>query len=449
MSAGNNSVHLNQEYNPEVRIRDLLFHLLYRWRSILLVALLCGIVFGVWQYISVDATHKAGNKTKDEQRYEQNLASYQATVAEEKAKLEQWQALLEERLAYQDHSLLMQLDSDNVWTAEKKYTVSGAGESAAEVLAAYTGAMATEHDGAALREAFGTENAGYVNEVVSIAADSAENSFRAAVYAPTKEAAEKGLSYVAGKIEEAGTKAQEIAPHTLQAVSEGSSLQILEGLTKKKSDLLDEIFKYKDKVKTSQKNVNGAMENEPLAPGDPVKSRAVTGAGLGLLAMIAIYLVSFLLRGKLRRGEEISEQYGVPVFGEMNRSGARRPGKGIDGWLEKLQFRKEKKTDEQIFDNAAALVKENRAEGILVLAGTVGRDVMESVKKEIEKRLGEEAQVDVCAGFPAESGAVEKVSSAGSVVWVEEKHVSRSEGIKRAAEVFETVGAKVIGAIVV
>ncbi len=180
-----------------------------------------------------------------------------------------------------------------------------------------------------------------------------------------------------------------------------------------------------------------------------MKSWAVTGAGLGLLAMIAIYLVSFLLRGKLRRGEEISEQYGVPVFGGMNRSGARRPGKGIDGWLEKLQFRKEKKTDGQVYDNAAALVKENRAEGTLLLAGTVGKDVLESVKAEMEKRLGEEAQVDVCAGFPTESGAVEKVNGAGSVLWVEEKHVSRNDGIKRAAEVFETVGAKVIGVLVV
>ena len=75
--------------------------------------------------------------------------------------------------------------------------------------------------------------------------------------------------------------------------------------------------------------------------------------------------------------------------------------------------------------------------------------MLERVKEEMEKRLGEEVQVDVCAGFPAESGAVERVSDAGAVLWVEEKHVSRSEGVKRAAEVFETVGAKVIGVLVV
>ena len=443
------SVYVNREYDPEFRLKDFFFHLLYRWRSILLVALACAAVFGVWQYISVDAAHRAGNKTKEEQRYEQNLATYQATVASEKEKLENWQALLNERLAYQDNSLLMQLDTENVWTAEKKYLVTGTEGPAADILAVYTGAMVTEHDGVALQEAFGTDNAGYVNEVVAITADNAENSFRAAVYAPTQEAAEKGLAYVAGKIEEAGTRAQEIAPHTLQAVSEGASLQILEGLTQKKSDLHDEILKYKDKVKKAERNLAGATDNEPLAPGDPVKSWAVTGAGLGLLAMIGIYLVSFLLHGKLRRGEESSEQYGVPVCGEMNRAGARRPGKGIDGWLEKLQFRKEKKSDAQVYDNAAAMVKEKREDGTLVLAGTVGKETLERVKAEMEKRLGEEAEVEVCAGFPEESGSVEKVNGAGCVVWVEEKHVSRNEEIKRAAEVFEAVGAKVIGVLVV
>lgn len=449
MSDGNNSVHLNQEYTPEVRIRDLVFHLLYRWRSILLAALVCGIVFGTWQYFSVDAAHKAGNKTRDEQRYEQNLVDYQRNLTEAQEKLQSWQDRLDERTAYLNNSLLMQLDPANVWIAEKKYLITGIGRSAADLLAVYTGALAAEHDGAALQEAFGTDNAGYVSEVVSFTADTVENSFRVAVYAQTREAAEKGLAYVAGKIEEAGAKAQEIAPHTLQTVSEGASLQILDDLTAKKSAVLDEIFKYQDKIKTSQRSVNGAAENEPLAPGDPVKSWAVTGAGLGLLAMIGIYMVSFLTHGKLHRAEEISEQYSVPVFGEMNRSGARRSGKGIDGWLEKLQFRKEKKSDGQVYDNAAAMVKEKRVDGTLVLAGTVGGDMLESVKKELEKRLGEEVDISVCAGFPEESGSVESVNGAGSVVWVEEKHVSRNEGIKRAAEVFEAVGAKVIGVLVV
>ena len=154
-------------------------------------------------------------------------------------------------------------------------------------------------------------------------------------------------------------------------------------------------------------------------------------------------------RARLKRGEELAEQYGVPLFGEMNRSGARKPGKGVDGLLEKLEFRKDRITEEQVYDNAAALVRENRGEGTLLLAGTVGEDVLDRVKAEMGKRLGEDTVMDTLAGFPAVGEAVENVCRAGAVLWVEEKNVSRSDAVRKAAEVLETAGAKVIGALVV
>ena len=176
---------------------------------------------------------------------------------------------------------------------------------------------------------------------------------------------------------------------------------------------------------------------------------ALTGAGLGLLAMLGLYLITFVRRSRLKKGDELTEQYGVPLFGEVERSGARKPGKGIDGLLEKLEFRKKPITEEQVYDNAAVLVRENRGEGTLLLAGTVGEDVLGRVKAEMAKRLGEEMVIGTLAGFPAGSGAAEEVCRAGAVLWVEEKNVSRNDGIRKAAEMLETAGAKVIGALVV
>ena len=77
MSENCKSVHLNRDYDPEYRLKDVLFHLLYRWRSILLVTLLCAVVFGGLQALSTNAARRAGNKTKDELRYEQDMAAYQ------------------------------------------------------------------------------------------------------------------------------------------------------------------------------------------------------------------------------------------------------------------------------------------------------------------------------------------------------------------------------------
>ena len=449
METNRRSERLNREYDPEIRLKDVFFSLLYRWRSILLVAVLCAAVLGAWQAFSVNAVHQAGNRTNDEQRYDRDVAQYRKELTAANKKLNRYQRVLNERLAYQEDSLLMQLDPENVWAAERKYLASGTEESAADVLAVYTGAMTADHDEAALEEAFGTANAGYAGEVVSIRRENDENAFRVTVYGSDRETAEKGLAYVAQKIAEAEKTAQGIEPHTLQVVNEGASRQILTDLTKKKNDQYDLIYKYREKVKTAERNVAGAKENEPLAPGDPVKRWALAGAGLGLLAMIGIYLIAFLQRVRLNSGDEISGRYGVPLYGEMNRSVARRPGKGIDGLLEKLEFRKDPKTEAQVYDNAAELVRGNRKEGMLLLAGTVGADVLNRVKAELEKRLGEEAGIEIRAKFPVESGAVEDARRAGSVLWVEEKHVSRNEKIRRAAEVFETAGADVIGALVV
>ncbi len=449
MNVNSKSVHLNREYEPEYRLKDVFFHLLYRWRSILLVMLLCAAVIGGWKAFSMNVARQTGDKTKDELRYEQDLEDYRKNVSEAQKKLEKNRNVLDERLAYREESLLMQLDPENVWTAERIYLVSGAEGSAADVVAVYSGAMVANHDDAELEDAFGTSNAGYVNEVVSITAASEENTFRVTAYASEQETAEKELAYVVRKVEEAEQTAQGVEPHTLQVINEGVSRQILTDLTKKKNDLNDEINKYKDKVKTSERNLKGEEENEPLKPGNPVIRGALTGAGLGLLAMIGLYLITLVRREKLKRGEELTEQYSVPLLGEMDRSGARKPRKGVDGLLEKLEFRKTLITEEQVYDSAAALVRENRREGSLLLAGTVGEDVLDRVKTEMAKRLGGDTVIGTLADFPAGSEAVEEVCRAGAVLWVEEKNVSRSDRIRKAAEFFENAGAAVIGVLVV
>ena len=88
-------------------------------------------------------------------------------------------------------------------------------------------------------------------------------------------------------------------------------------------------------------------------------------------------------------------------------------------------------------------------EGTLLLTGTVGEETLGRVRDAFVKELGENAGVEMLAGFPTANGAVDAACSAGSVVWVEAKHVSQREQVKRAAEVFETSGANVIGAILV
>ena len=178
-----------------IRLKDLWLHYRRRWKSILLVTVLFAAILGGWQAIRVSNIHGKGEKTKDELRYERDMATYHEVLSNAEHNVAERKRQVEESYAYRDGSILLNLDPEDLWIAEKKYLVSlPEGGAAGDVLAAYTGAMGVDHDASALLAAFGTENAGYAGEVVSIAAEPAENSFTVRVYGASEEVAKKAWS---------------------------------------------------------------------------------------------------------------------------------------------------------------------------------------------------------------------------------------------------------------
>lgn len=286
---------MTAERHSEIRLKDLFSHFLRRWKSILTVTLLCALVLGGWQFYTVKKAHDAGEQTKEEARYAQELADYQEKLKNAQENVAESTAICEEHKTYRRDSVLMNLDPNNVWIGEKKYRVSGAEETAVpDLLAAYTGAMMSDHDTAAIQAVFGTENTGYARELVRITADQTENSFTVTVWAPDQEKAKKELAYVSGKIEETEKQAQAIGRHTLTELNEGINTGIHESLASVQSALAEQIADSEDTIVRAKRSLNNVMESEPFKPGNPVIRWAVTGGVLGLALMLAIYLTTFL-----------------------------------------------------------------------------------------------------------------------------------------------------------
>ena len=278
-----------------IRLKDLWLHYRRRWKSILLVTVLFAAILGGWQAIRVSNIHGKGEKTKDELRYERDMATYHEVLSNAEHNVAERKRQVEESYAYRDGSILLNLDPEDLWIAEKKYLVSlPEGGAAGDVLAAYTGAMGVDHDASALLAAFGTENAGYAGEVVSIAAKPVENSFTVRVYGASEEAAKKGLEYVSGKISEVEALAQGIGAHTLTALEEGTASGILPELTEKKAALTDATYNQERALREAERILDNAKESYPSDPGDPVVRWAVAGGVLAFLAMLGIYLTTFL-----------------------------------------------------------------------------------------------------------------------------------------------------------
>lgn len=285
---------MTAEHNSEIRMKELISYFARRWKSILAVTVLCTAILGGWQYLSVKKTHDAGEQTREEARYASELAAYETNLENAQREADFLSGVLADRAAYRDNSLLMNLDPENVWVAEKKYLISGADGSTGDILTAYTGAMAAVHDEAAILEAFGTENPGYARELVSITSDPAENSFTVSVWGSEEENVRKGLTYVSGKIAEAEKTAQSMGGHTLRELNEGASRTVYPGLTGMKANLGEQILKDEENVTSAKRSLNNVLESKPFKPGDPVARWTITGGVMGFLVMIAIYLTGFL-----------------------------------------------------------------------------------------------------------------------------------------------------------
>ncbi len=285
---------MKTEQNADIRMKDLVAHFLRRWKSILAVTVLCALILGGWQYFSVKKVHDAGEMTREEVRYEDELATYKVNLKNAQDDVEGCTNLWKSRAAYRDNSLLMNLDPENMWIGEKKYLMTDVSGNVQDILEAYTGAMTADHEVTALQEAFGTENAGYAREVVSIAADPETRSLMVKVWASEEERAKKELEYVSGKIGEAEQVAQGIGTHTLQALNEGVAKGVYPELLTRQRDLANEIAEDEDTITRAKRMLNNVKETKPFEPGDPVVRWGITGAVLGFLLMIAIYLTTFL-----------------------------------------------------------------------------------------------------------------------------------------------------------
>ena len=220
----------DSEYEAELNLKDMLFHVLYRWRSILLVALVCALVLGGHQFMSLRSSQNKAELSEEEQA---SLLADEVSLTSYKSQAESLTKQLEDLSRYQAESVYFRLDSQSVWTASAKFLVKvdpsvlaalpqgTALDPADNILGAYVFPLASS--GAdELMAAFGTENPAYVAELVVITPDPATNAIDVTVKGNTRESAEKGLSFVQEKIVALTENAQKIDPHTLIAIGQST-----------------------------------------------------------------------------------------------------------------------------------------------------------------------------------------------------------------------------------
>ncbi len=449
----------NKSQDIKINLKDLFFHLLYRWRSILLAALIGALVLCGLQYWTDTRTHNAGKQTKDERQYQLDLLAYQEN-------LESAQTIIEEKTqeqqrlnTYKNESVYFNLNPQAVWSATNYYQVKVdqsvldklpqgfSVDPADNVLSAYQTPLseATKEE---LLQAFGTENTEYVGELVSIGVTPSVNTVSVTVHAATREKAEAEINLLDAKMQGiCAGKAQEIDKHTLTLIGQNVELGVNDNLAKKQTEVLNTIVKNQETLQETRLKLDQLeADGEPKKPGAHLVKNIVIGIIIGAAVLFFLYAALYTFRGKINRSNDLTERYHLPLLGEFFKAGNLHKLSGLDKLIAKKELG-EQPDPNIIYDNIGALIARKQDAQTLLLVSTLPEAKLAPVCEALSKRL-ENKSVAARAEMLQNSAVIEEAAKADAVVLVEEKHVSRIKDTDRMAESLNICEANVIGAIV-
>ncbi len=451
---------LNKNQVIEINLKDLFFHILYRWRSILIAALIGAVALCGYQYFSIKKVHDEGKITKEERQYQLNLQKYHDDLENNQNIIRVNTKLLQGQNNYRKESIYFQLDSQKIWIASKKYLVKvdqsvldklpqgSTIDPTDSVLSAYTAPLSEATD-EELKEAFGTDKPEYVSELVETTVDTNDNTITVSVKGASKETALTGLELLHSKMEELATgKAQEIDKHTLQVVNESAQLGSDDNLTKKQEEVAETITKLQESLQKARQSIdNLEASGEPQAPGQHLIKMSVIGFILGAVLLVFLYAALYVMNGRLKKASDISARYSLPIFGEFFKSGQIHNNRGFDKLLSRIELGKDIPNDETVYSNIAALIAEKQEKKSIQIVTTLSAEKLQRVREALIKRLPDRT-IEIQADANCNSEAITESSKADAVIIAEEKDVSKLKDMDRVAENLIIAEANVIGAII-
>lgn len=450
----------------EINLRDLVFDLLYRWRSLIAAILIGAILLGGYAWISNRKSQKQAAETTvvlTEQEKEAAKQAEEERLVEvnriPKKMLEKYTQLLDANVQYMDNSILMNTDPYQEWQARAVYAVSvngadqestAVGQDASIVIAAaYPSAVYFDWDQAKLREIYGENGAAYASELFRCSTVEQSGTFMVSAIGLTEDMAKAGLEYLKDTILAFSSgNGQSLGTHQLVLLNE-YTIQVID---LKAEEQLRNMYALRAAYQTGVTNSNNAIQ-KPAVPSTaitvPTKSvvtQAIIGGLIGFLVLLFIYFVRYVLCGKLQRSQMLQQQ-GFAIYGQFNHSRARRPGKGLDKLIENLEFRKNRVARETVIENICTLLKE-KASGEVLLTSTLPLTDIQTLCAEIHKRVKGDLSIRVEEDFLNNRAVIEAANRVQSIVLMEEKYISNVKDIRRMADVLAICETPVIGAVV-
>ena len=434
----------HQKEAQMVYIKDLLFTVLYRWRTVLAVTLVMALLLGGLGFVM------GGRALSPEDA--QKVEIYEAEKAAMDQRVTTLQKSIVERQTHLENSMLMKLDPYNHYEAQLTISVqveadtsgfSGAFDTQA-VLEAYREVLTEGSFLAQLAQQLQLQEQ-YVSELISSEAVSiGADTVTVCIKCDSTESAAALAEIAKTHLEQYQAQVEEkIVPHSMNVLKNTALAKADTALAETQRVEVVRLAEMLSALTDARNKRNALTKPDAADAGAPVKNAillAVVGAFAGVFVTVCLLWIGHIGSGKVYSGRTLCNRTGVKVLGCVDSGSKRGP---IQKWLRKLEGRSVS-TDPTVI--AADISFRTGAEKLLVAGNN------EASRKALVKVLQEampQTKILESGNLLESREALAALVECEAVVLVETCGSSRYQAVLQQTEKMKDYGKQLIGCVVV
>ncbi len=455
------------EYEQEIDLKELFFSILYRWRTIILIAVFFSLFLGCYKIASgLHSQQNAEAVAESREQFELDMASYERNLASYTQDVENLQKSIENQETYNERSVLMKIDPYHKPRASAdllvkldemewvKYPDGLNADPTDSLVRMYASNLVQQLDWSELEKQTGVE-ALYLKELVSVGTDYSSNMITLEAIYQDEETAELILNEIISQMKARYREFSSMAgTHTISVVNQSVGTITDTGLEDRQKQI-------RDRVTTYQKNLEDketALEEleEPSLPTELSKKKvakegikfALIG-GVGGAFLVAFYFcMIYVLSGKIHTDEELKDRFGIKILGVFSLPVKTGIFSSIDRWLERLEGKAVRPTDQEVLERIGLNIGNYAGPAKKVLiTGTVMEDRLEELAGLLSELLPE-IQLISGGDMNREPDTLRLLAECEAVVLVEEREISSYQKIQKEKEAIDALKKPVLGCIV-
>lgn len=491
------SVNIQDDDESEISLLDLLYHILRRWRSLLLIAVLFCTLLGGFKLVKGIRTLGSADLKEEQKNYESQLEGYTISKENLENQINELTDAIQNKEDYYDHSVLMKLDSKKFYKGTVTFVVTDASEvPAAEanrdlslaidrkmnsVLGSY---VALIQNGTILRDVQNGLSSKldqkYLAELIYTQVDYQSKLLHITVVGDDKQQVQSISDAIIQGLQNASVHMNaSVAAHRLELLSSyvgnDADTSIPIGMIPEAgANTSDE--SYQTSIEDIQKSYTSSitdMQNQLLdcnnqlseleEPEPPVgASRAsvlkegikygIIGFAAGAFVLAFVYALQYLLCGKLMDSDELNDRYGILLLGDYYAPLHAHTNR-IDRWIDRMSgITEDKRSVESVYAlsaaNIMAQVDVEKNSKLLLMGNSKSEDFDAAATALSEKLCSSGIDVIAAGNVNESASAIEKLQQAEQVVLIEQRGASRQQDIQKELLILRKLGKKIIGAIV-